>query len=171
MSSPYAKSLCQKGPLHIIPEISEESFSRQFSNTSKPYLISAAGPVQQVEEKPDVRVLNQMFSETAENPSNDVKSISRHPAPQTASSLSLKRKRARETAELKKLLCQDDGEGLADREIIELQMLAIVKLQRDNMLLSNRNQSQDRKRVRFLREMEEHGKFLTHQAQTELDKE
>lgn len=92
-------------------------------------------------------------------------------------------KRAKQVAELEELVYKDeyggDSEGLSDSEIIEMQMVALAALQRENRKLLDLFRSQARKRMRFLSEvvkakglqMQAQGEFLKNMAQAELDQD
>lgn len=91
-------------------------------------------------------------------------------------------KRARMVSELEGAVFLDEdggGEGLTNSQIIEMQMMAISTLEKENKKLLNLFQSQARKRMRFLSsvvkvkgvQMQENGKFLAEMAQAELDQE
>jgi hypothetical protein len=92
-------------------------------------------------------------------------------------------KRAKRVADLEELVYKDEyefeGEGLSDSKIIELQMMTIANLERENKKLLDLYRSQARRRMNFLsevvrakgRQLQAHGEFLANLAQAELDKE
>jgi hypothetical protein len=88
-------------------------------------------------------------------------------------------KRAKMVTDLEELVYKDEceGDGLKDSKIIELQMIAIASLQRENKKLRDLIHSEAQRRMRLLSEVVmakghlllTHGKFLTNLAQAELD--
>ena len=91
-------------------------------------------------------------------------------------------KRARMVSELEEAVFLDEdgeGEGLTNSQIIEMQMMAISTLEKENKKLLNLFQRQARKRMQFLScvvkvkgvQMQEDGKYLAEMAQAELDQE
>jgi hypothetical protein len=92
-------------------------------------------------------------------------------------------KRARMVADLEELVYKDEyeceGEGLSDCKIIELQMMMIANLQKENKKLLDLYRSQARKRMKFLSEvvrakglqLQAQGEFLTNLAQAEIDQQ